>query len=163
MRQSFFPGTEPPDVVSVAAIDDAIDSWNDAKRERREAADAVKIKHATMLELLKEHKLERYPYTDPKTGKRRQIRIKAEPKIVSERETTRTTDDDDRDEPPPDGTVEMRRVSRADVEAEIGPSDPFAATRKSLEEPSKQSLGESLKASIAEPPPPTRGRGKKGK
>jgi len=152
MKQAYFSGTEPPDVVQVVAIDDAIDSWNDAQRDRKNAAEAVRIKHATILELLKEYKLEVYPYTDPKNGKKRQIRIKTEPKVVSELQAAKPQSEDvevrDADdwteqsapigmgEAPVDNVIEMRKVKRtAEHDAVV---DPFASTRAAMDETASQ-------------------------
>lgn len=139
-RQSFIPGTEPPDVVQVVAIDDAIEAWHEAKRARRAANDDVSNTESSLLSLLAEHKLDRYPYTDPE-GKKRAIVVKRDPRAVSKADRSVTAEGDDADDWSDDQTskvrddaddkVESRRVSRASVEPEI---DPFASTRGAMAE-----------------------------
>ena len=136
-KQTFIPGTEPPDVVQVVAIDDAIEAWHEAKRARRAANEDVQNAEASLLSLLAEHKLDRYPYTDPE-GKKRAIVVKRDPKAVSKRDSKVATEGEDADDwsdnaetTPTDGKVESRRVSRESVENEI---DPFAATRGAMDE-----------------------------
>lgn len=138
-EQIFIPGTEPPAEPKVVEIDTALHAWLDAKDNQTGAAETTKVRHATLMSLMAEHKLERYPFLD-KYGKRKAIvadktpkaKVTNAPKLkkksaAQERreekaEETRKTEKEN--------SVEVRRVSRASVESEI---DPFAATRAQLE------------------------------
>lgn len=167
MQQPYFPGTEPPDEPNVPEIADAVDRWLAAKKKQAGAAEATKIRHETMLTLLAEHGLERYPFVD-ETGRKRYVVADKTPRAKTITAPTKKQRGYDDGEPPEDREVEVRRVSRASVEAEIGPLDPFASTRAGLiEEAEKRQAGgeewevgetrgaspdggEPLKASIAE-------------
>lgn len=146
-RQQEIAGTEPkgqdPD------IEDALYAWFEAKDEQKRAGEATRVKHASLLQLVKESGRQFYPYLDPKTGKKRRIRIQETPKVVTERDVSRKAADvevgdeanaEERAEQKrakkaeeDANAVESRRVSRKSVEKEIGSSDPFAATRAAME------------------------------
>lgn len=140
-RQQEIEGTEragqDPD------IEDALYAWFDAKDEQKRTSEATKVKHASLLLLVKVSGRQYYPYLDPKTGKKRRVRVQETPKIVTERDIYRRKDEDaviegeevtpqNDDNPPVDNVVEMRRVKRkAEHEAVI---DPFAATRAAMDD-----------------------------
>lgn len=170
-RQTEIEGFENPD--KVPAVEEAINDWLDAKVKQRRAADETKAKHQTIIALYDEHKLEVHPYTDPKTGKPKRLWLKKEPKATSSsvpmpraprgRRRGGARRDDDAEivgeeaEKQEDTTVEMRRVPRKSVEAEIAANDGFASVRERME--AKQADA----AKQAEKKLATRGKGKKGK
>lgn len=131
--QTFIPGTEPP--AHDADIESALDSWLDAKRISRAAADDKRTKHAILIARMQERNVEEHRFVCPQTGKRKRVRAVAEVKAkVSNAPREKSEDESFELEAPvrddtDDGKVEMRRVSRASVAAEI---DPFAATRGSM-------------------------------
>lgn len=181
-RQQEMPGTEPPE--RDPDIEDALYAWFDAGDAARTAADAKKIKHASLLLLVKASGREYYPYLDPKTGKKRRIRVKETPKIVSERDVYRSARKDEDAELPDVGeaievdgievqpsldrnadTVEKRTVRRKDVEVDL---DPFAATRAAmddLETPPESSDEDPVitKTDGTKSSSPKRGNAKRGK
>jgi hypothetical protein len=128
-------------------IERALDSWQEAKDEQRQAAERTKLRHAALLLQMQNVGCEAYPYTDPKTGKKRQVIIAKEPKAKVTKPTQHRRQEDDVeigeevDASPdaPDDKVEKRRVKREKVAAEI---DPFASTRAAMDEaaPLKVSL-----------------------
>jgi hypothetical protein len=69
-EQLYIDGTEPPDAPAVRS---ALHEWLDAKEERSAAAERVKLRHDALLMQMAEHKLERYPYVDATTGKRKHV------------------------------------------------------------------------------------------
>lgn len=74
-EQLYFNRTEPPlqepDPDLVPEIDELVRDWLDAKAATKDATDAkAEGEHRLMVELA-ERGLERYPYTDPVSGKRR--------------------------------------------------------------------------------------------
>jgi hypothetical protein len=134
-EQLYFEGTEPPpDPARDSEADERVYAWLDAKAAQKKALDVTKIKHASMLERLGELKVERYPYTDQFSGKKRFVVVKRDPKAVmtsvprapkprfakTPRKSTKVD---------PAEQVEHRKVSRASVQAEI---DPFGATRENM-------------------------------
>jgi hypothetical protein len=141
-RQTEIPGTETPKNPD---IEHALDMWLEAKDEQRRAADAVKLRHATLLLHLQNVGCDAYPYVDPKTGKKKQVVVARDPraKVVKAPKWNRK-DVDVGDEVTPEEKavekaakkakaeaerVETRRVKRKDVEGEI---DPFASTRSRM-------------------------------
>lgn len=134
-EQLFIDGTEPPpDPARDPDVDDAVFAWLDAKAAQRKAADTTKIKHASLLAMLGDKEIERYPYLDQFTGKKRFVVVKREPKAATTnapKPPKPKRERKERKKPDPAEQVEHRKVSRASVEAEI---DPFAATRRSMDE-----------------------------
>lgn len=136
-RQQEIKGTERPE--QDPDIENALYAWFDAQDEQKHARQTTQTRHASLLLLVKESGREFYPYLDPKTGKKRRIRVKETPKIVSERDVWRRRDADaevgeemtapNDDTPAVDKVVEMKRVKRSSIEKEI---DPFAATRAAI-------------------------------
>jgi hypothetical protein len=65
-------GTEPPgDPPRHPDIDDAIERWCERCRKQKLAAEATAIGHAKPLELMAEAQIERYPFVEPETEKRK--------------------------------------------------------------------------------------------
>ncbi len=132
-EQTFIPGTEPaPEPERDQDADDRVYAWLDAKAAQKKAADTTKIKHASLLERLAELGVDRYPYLDQFTGKKRFVVVKREPKAgtTNAPKPRKVREKREREKPDPAEQVEHRKVSRASVEAEI---DPFASTRKAME------------------------------
>lgn len=138
--QQWIPGTEPP---KNADVERAIDEWLEAKDEQRRGADKTKIKHASLLEKLAAAGFERYPFVDPRTGKKHVVACvrdpkakvmrgarakdtakaeRAEEKRRAKREAARDRGED----------VEIRRVPRTAEHDRA--ADPFGATRGLLAE-----------------------------
>lgn len=143
------PGKDPD-------IERALDNWFEAKDEQRRAGDKAKLRHAELMLHMTTKSRPTYPYVDPRTGKKRQARVKADPKVVTEaaaKPDRRDRDADIGEEVPSQETaedvvaklvaasekrekakadrVESRRVSRESVADEI---DPFARTRAMLDD-----------------------------
>lgn len=129
-------------------VERGIDEWLEAKEAQRSAADATKLKHATLLVLLQNAGIEAYPYTDPKTGKKKLLVVAREPKAKVTKPHKRSRKESDveigeevtpaekklakaekkaRDEA---DRVESRRVPRTAAHDTV--ADPFAATREKL-------------------------------
>lgn len=132
-EQLYIDGTEPPpDPAKDHEADDRLYAWLDAKSAQKKAADATRIKHASLLERLGELGIDRYPYVDRFTGKKRFLVVKREPKAATTNapKLRRPRAKREREKPDPAEQVEHRKVSRASVESEI---DPFATTRAAME------------------------------
>lgn len=119
-EQLSIDGTEPPRNKPVEA---AIDRWLDARREQKLGAETTKIRHAKLVELMTEAGVDKYPYTDPETGKRKLVDItperKAKTKPAPSEKSKRKQHDDAFD-------AAEREVMGT------GSADPFAVTRGSL-------------------------------
>lgn len=136
-KQTELPGVE--DTTKDPDIERALDTWLQDQERARQVAKDVALSHSVLLMHITAKGRETYPYIDPKTGKRKQLRPKATVKVVSEKLQRKPRDDDDQehtrrngkpaDASDEDTRVESRRVSRASVEAEI---DPFGATRGAM-------------------------------
>lgn len=148
-EQTFIPGTEP---VRNPEIEQALDAWMSAKDDQKDAASTTKIRHQSLLLRLAEVGIDRYPYIDPSTGKKRMVVVARDPKaktITAPKDSKQRRDRGELDELGEEVTVatakveklkakakqkadkvEHRKVPRASVEAEI---DPFAATRASMD------------------------------
>jgi hypothetical protein len=73
----YLDGTEPP---HSNVIDGGIRRWREAIAEQKLAAETTKIRHAKLVELMAEAGLERYPYVDAESGKRKILVVQKEPK-----------------------------------------------------------------------------------
>lgn len=130
-EQLSIAGTEPPENPKVR---DALRAWLDARDEQHAAAEKAKAKRDAMLMHMVEAGVERYPYVDSKSGKRRFVVADKTPKAKtiaaagspSEKKRSR-----ERDVQIGDEVVESRRVSRTKEHEQL--ADPFAATRKQME------------------------------
>lgn len=103
--------TAPP---SIPAIERAIKYWREAVGEQADASKTTKQRHGHMLMLMGEHGVEKYPWLDPKTGKRKWVVADKTPKakLVSAPKGDRP-----------------KRSRKTAAEA-----DPFGATRGLLDE-----------------------------
>lgn len=145
-EQTFIPGTEP---VRNPDIEQALDAWMAAKAEQKDAAETTRLRHTSLLLRLAEAGIERYPYIDPSSGKKKLVVVARDPKaktITAPKESKLRRDRGEADEPGEEVTesprdsksktsakeskVEHRKVSRASVEDEI---DPFARTRAAMD------------------------------
>lgn len=131
-QQTEIPGTEVPDVTT--REDDArVFAWLDAKAAQKKAAQHAKDAHLVLVTALQERGIERYPFVDQFTGKKRFIAVEKLPKAKATnapKPPKARREKKPRDpKPDPAEQVEHRKVSRASVEAEI---DPFAATREKM-------------------------------
>ena len=155
-RQTYIPGTEPArDPGRIDEVETALDAWLAARDKHRDCADAVAIRHESLLSTMAEHGLSRYPYLDPHTGKKRLLVVARDPKAKTtnappekrrEREDDRPGREPERAEPEERAErVTHRKVSRASVDAEIATAaariDPFGATR-GLMDAAKKLAGE---------------------
>lgn len=133
-KQAYLPGTEPADDPNIEAVNEALDAWNGAKQEQKTASEATKIRHMSLVETMLEHGLDRYPYIDAATGKKKHVVIKRDPRAATTNAPRIRREDAEPGEAvePPDAsqTVEHRKVSRSSVANEV---DPFAATRAALD------------------------------
>ena len=134
-EQTQIPGTEPEDITT--REDDArLYAWLDAKTVQRKAAGDTKLAHSVLIAALAERGIDRYPYVDQFTGKKRFLVVKREPRATTTKVPAPPRARRSRKHPeieaklPDEDRVEHRKVSRESVEAEI---DPFAATRRSME------------------------------
>jgi hypothetical protein len=128
-QQLYIEGTEPPeDPPVIPEVAQAVDAWLAAKKKQANAAEATKMRHEILLGHLQEHKIERYPFIDQVTGRKKYVVADRTPKAKTitapskKQEGRDVTSKAEREA----GQVESRRVPRAEVEAEI---DPFASTR----------------------------------
>jgi hypothetical protein len=132
--QSFIPGTEPPpDPVKNDEVETLMWSWLDQRDENKRGAATVKMRHATLLEKLKELGIDRYPYVDAFTGKKRYVVVNREPKLKTTnvpKPPREKKPKKSREKPNPDEQVEVRTIPRSSIEHEL---DPFAATRAAME------------------------------
>jgi len=122
MRQQQIPGTETKE-PSIPEIDDVLDAWLAAKNDQRTAADTTKIRHASLLERMQEYEIERYPFIDPATGKKKHVVCDRTPKAKMVNAPRRARDEQDEE---PGEAVE---VDDGDPRS----ADPFAATRQAVE------------------------------
>jgi len=158
MRQQYFEGTAPPDDPQIPEVADAVDAWLAAKKKQVLASESTKVRHESMLELLADHGLERYPYFDD-SGRKHYVVADKTPRAKTVKAPSRKQQGYD-DNPPPtaDDRVESRRVRRTAEHDRA--ADPFAATRAGLIEAAKKRQAET--ADVAADKPKKRG-GKKGK
>lgn len=141
-EQTYLPGTEPPH--HNVDIERALATWYEAKIAQKRASADTKLAHATVVLQIQHAGLEAYPWTNPDTGKKRNIVITREPKAKeanAPRGSSRrdgdaeVTPDEDREQKRArkkqreEDKVEVRRVPRSTVEDEV---DPFAATRGAM-------------------------------
>lgn len=150
MNQAEIPGTEVPKNPD---IERALDAWLAACDGAKRAAETKKLAHAVLVLQMQQAGLERYPYLDPSSGKKKQVVIARDPKARSTsapggRRARKANDSDLSDAERAErktellrkksdsesNSVESRRVRREDV-AELREEhvDPFAATRAAME------------------------------
>ena len=65
------------------AIDDDLDYWLSRQSNQRAAGAETKAAHSTLVKRASDHKLTRWPYIDPNTGKKKHLVIKREPKATT--------------------------------------------------------------------------------
>lgn len=131
-EQLSISGTEP---VEIPEVRDALYQWLDSKESRATASEKVRMSHDVLMARMVEAGVDRYAYNDSVSGKRKHVVADKTPKaktinapIASDKGRRGREKDVELDTPKPE-TVEMRRVSRKSVEAEI---DGFAAVRASM-------------------------------
>ena len=129
-EQLYIDGTAPPRNTDV---EERIDAWNRAKADAKDAAEAVRLRHASMVQLMADQGLEVYDYTDASTGKRKRVKIKREPKAAvgaAPREKRGSQQEESNDAPATvqaGGEVVPLRAPLPDH------SDPFGKIRRELE------------------------------
>lgn len=131
--QAFIPGTEPPPEPKNDEVETLMWSWLDQLDENKRGAASAKMRHASLLAKLKELGIDRYPYTDAFTGKKRYVVVNAEPKLKTTnvpKPPREKKSKKQREKQDPAEQVEVRTVPRATVEHEL---DPFASVRSSME------------------------------
>lgn len=147
-KQSYLPGAEPPDDPDIEEINQGLDAYLSAQGDQKQAGETTRIRHASLVQLISDHGLDRYPYIDPASGKKKHIVIARDPKLKSvpaPKKKQRREEPGESVEPKPKPTraekdaetVEHRKVNRADVVKELN-LDPFAGVRAKLAE--KQSI-----------------------
>lgn len=136
-----------------ADIERALDKWLEGKDIAKQASEDLKLRHATLLLHVTTAGLQVYSYLDPRTGKRKRIRVATDPKIKAEADGPRGRKKRERDvetdvekaerkaakleakAAAQANTVESRRVKRDSVEElREETMDPFAATRRAMDE-----------------------------
>lgn len=130
-EQTFIPGTEPPpEPERDVAIDEILHGWLDAKAAQKKAADDTRLRHLVLVATLAERGIDRYPYVDAFTGKKRFVAVKRDPKAVTTKAPKPPKPRKEREpKADPADQVEHRKVSRESVAAEI---DPFGTTRSNM-------------------------------
>lgn len=163
-KQLEIAGTERPD--KNPDIERALDAWLEAKDEQKGSGERVKLRHSSLLIQMADAGIERYPYIDSSSGKRKEVVIARDPKAktITAVRFRRDEPDDPGEEvtPPQDKNadkVEHRKVSRASVEKEI---DPFGSTRTALEDSRAGILGDAEAAQNGEMPAPANGHATNG-
>jgi hypothetical protein len=142
MQQTSIPGTEP---VEVPEVRDALHKYLDLKDEQRQSSLRAREAHGVLMAHMLEAKVERYPYVDSITGKKKHVLADRTPKakLINAPAPKRGREDRERPEidaeikDPSADKVETRRVSRESALAEIkgnAPKDGFAATRALMEQ-----------------------------
>lgn len=136
-EQLAIAGTEPPETPEVR---DALHKWLDDSDEHRQVGKRKRMSHDVLIAKMQEHGIERYPYTDTVTGKKKHVYAKPVVKatvINAPKQGKKRREPEPRERPDIDAEidpnadkVESRRVSRESVEAEI---DPFANVRSMVE------------------------------
>jgi hypothetical protein len=139
-EQTYIPGTEPKDVPS--EVRDALNNWLDAKDEKRQLSKRESEAHEVLLTRADEAKLDRVPYVDSITGKKKHVVVASvrKAKVINAPSPRKQREAEDRERPEVeaeitvsgDDKVESRRVSRESVAAELGEEDPFAGLRSRM-------------------------------
>lgn len=154
-EQTSIPGTE---VELPETVRDAVHKWLDDCDEARQVSKRRKMSHDVMIQHMQEAGVERAPYVDSITGKKKHVYADRTPKakVINAPRPPKFNARIDRERPEIDAElaadknadkVEVRRVSRASVADEIKPrhaakveagdnADPFARTRGLLDEAS---------------------------
>lgn len=139
------PAPTPPDEKN-ADIEACLDPYLENKTERRRMGEQGRILKVALISKMQELGYTSYHYTDPLSGKRRQVvatpEVKLTTKGVPRASGHNDLYDDEADiaaqvgadelEDASDGKVEHRRVSRKSVQGEI---DPFAGVRDRMDSP----------------------------
>lgn len=153
-KQTYIPGIEPPDEQRNPDVDEAIGRWYDARSAQKRAAEVTAVVHDKLLETMAEAGIEKYPFTEPGTDKRKILVATAPRKARAVKAPTRQDREDaaferDRQDgagPVVDLTQAVRDAIRTavspDTRVSVGwadgqrievpaadPTDPFAATR----------------------------------
>ena len=150
-KQMEIAGCEAPKNVD---IENAIDQWLEAKDEQKYATEKTRLRHSALLIHMQNAGIDAYPYTDAKTGRKKQVVIARDPKAKTLKAPRPNRRDDDADigdevevrdaeltplnsdspptdEPAVDNVVEMRRVKRTAAHDAV--VDPFASTRGAMD------------------------------
>ena len=135
------PASTPPDEKH-PDLETALDAYLEAKTESRRLAEQRKLFRTNLIAKMQELGYTAYHFTDPLTGKKRQVvatpEVKLTTKGVPRASNPNDLYDDEAEiaareaggEDASDGKVESRRVSRKSVEKEI---DGFADVRARME------------------------------
>lgn len=136
-KQQEIPGTEAPKNVD---IESAIDLWLESKDEQKYATERTKLRHQTLLLHMGNAGIDVYPFTCPKSGKKKQIVVARDPKaktLKAPRWNRHDENADDvgeevvvEDDPAVDNVIEMRRVKRSAEHDTM--ADPFGSTRQAM-------------------------------
>ena len=130
------PSLAPPDNPE---IKERLHAWLDAKDSQRTAAESTRLRHDVLIAKMVELGIDRYPYVDAITGKRKHVVADRTPKakVVNAPSPKKRRDvEPDDATPPANGSrkskdvapseqVESRRVPRTKEHDDL--ADPFAA------------------------------------
>ena len=151
-KQTELPGIE--DTSKDPDIERDLDAYLEAVDAAKRAADDKKLKHTVLIARLLGADRHVYPYLCPRTGKKKRIRVDVGSKIKTERDASsgrkrkqkdvalspgeKAERDAEREQKKAEAEVnrvEARRVKRENVEELREENvDPFAATRRAMEE-----------------------------
>jgi DNA adenine methylase len=116
-------------------IKEKINAWLDAKDAQADAGQKTKKRHAEVILAIQSAGLDRYPFIDPKTGKRKYAMVANEFKVSTgpapaEKKGRRTNSDARLSGA--DDAHEATDTERLERQAKREPADPFASTRSSM-------------------------------
>ena len=69
-KQTYIPGIEPSEQRN-PDVDEAIGRWYDARSAQKRAAEVTAVVHDKLLETMAKAGIEKYPFTEPGTDKRK--------------------------------------------------------------------------------------------
>jgi hypothetical protein len=137
--QAEIPGTE--DTTRDPAMDERLWSYLDGKEEQARIGRDLKLRLSVLFAAMAEKGIDRIPYIDRASGKRKffyadrspKPKTTKEPRARKPKDEKKAEKQREKKEREQAESVEHRKVSRAEVEKDIGPLDPFAATREAME------------------------------
>lgn len=144
-EQLYFDGTAPPpDPTRTPDLDAKLWAWLESRDEQRRVGEKRKDNEHLLMHALVEAGIDKYPFTDSVSGKKRYFVADKTPKPKTiaafepkkPKAKKRDAEEIAKREETEANRVEQRRVPRASVADEIGEganADPFRATRELLE------------------------------
>lgn len=139
---SLDPSLIPPDPVRNPELDKLVDAVLEAEDAQRAATATKKLRYEVYLAELAIRGLDRYPYVDARTGKKRYLGRKTTttvaktnaPRMPKPKDEAKAEKRAEKKQREKDEAVESRRVPRATVADEIGETDGFAGLRQRMAE-----------------------------